>query len=493
MDARPHRILVVDDELGIREGCQKILLAEGFEVETADNGLTGYEKFKECRNFSAALIDLKMPGISGLELIKLIRREDDDLAIFVITAHATIETAVESTKMGAYNYLPKPFTPEELLIALRHGLEKRRLSLDAKILKKEQERQLIELSFERSKTKSILNCISDGVIVINRQGQIVLRNSEAARIIPEFSVFTLPASMEEVIKSPEIKELFLETCQAEGDNVIRTREISLDKGVYMVNATPVYNPDHENLGVVTVLRDITALKKLNVTKVMFVSMVAQQVKGPLAAIEDCLQKIALPEGTGGALNGTKEAVGEALIRIGSLDRMLNELISLSDIETGRFTMKRYPVDIREILINALNRAEKRAKGKNITIELHHQDGDTAGEVLADKAAMTVVFENLIENAINYTPPGGRVNLTVENGEVFLTVSVSDNGIGMSEEEMARAFDDFYRAKNDYTVHLPGTGLGLSLVKRLVDVHQGRVSVKSRPGEGSVFKVNLPKV
>ncbi|MDI6727004.1 MAG: response regulator [Smithellaceae bacterium] len=493
MDSRPHRILVVDDEPGIREGCRKILVAEGFEVETADNGTTGYEMFKGHRNFSAALIDLKMPGISGLELIELIRREDDDLVIFVITAHATIETAVESTKRGAYNYLPKPFTPEELLIALRNGLEKRRLSLDSKILKVEQEKQLLELSFERSKSKSILNCISDGVIVINRQGQIVLRNSAAARIIPEFSGCTLPVRMEEVIRSPEIKELFLETCQAEGDNVIRTREIPLDKGAYMVNATPVYNPDRENLGVVTVLRDITALKKLNVTKARFVSMVAEQVKGPLATIEDCLRKIAQPPEPGSASNGRGEAVGDALVRMNSLNRMLDELISLSDIETGRFAMKRYPVEISEILINALRQTEDKAKDKNIAISLHHPEGNTGGQVLADKAAMTVVFENLIDNAINYTPPGGRVDLSIEDGEIFLTVSVGDNGIGMSDEEIDRIFDDFYRAKNDYTVHMPGTGLGLSLVKRLVDIHQGRVSVKSRLGEGSVFKVNLPKV
>lgn len=492
MNSMPYRILIVDDEPQIREGCRKILQAQGFEVETADSAGVAYNKIKEQPKFDAALIDLNMPGMSGLELIELIRCQDDELLLFIITAHPSIETAVEATKRGASNYIPKPFTQEELLIALNNGLEKRRLAVETKRLSQEREEQLLELAFERSKSKSILNCITDGVIVINRQKQVVLCNSAAARIITEFSALQVPAMMDDLIKSQEIKELFTEIFEAEDHDVIRSREIFLDKGYYMVNATPVYNPSRENLGVVIVLRDITALKKLNVTKAMFVSMVARELRVPLENIEDYIKKFTSRSGGASTDEDRDKALGDLLLQTMTLKKMLAELISLTDIESGRFTLKRYPIEISDILHNALKPVAEAARQRNISFNLQVQDHLQEDKILADREAMVIVFRNLLENAVNYNQPGGKVDIIVENGGIFLTVSVSDNGIGMSEEETERAFDDFYRAKNDYTINIPGTGLGLSLVKRLVDVHQGRVSVQSRPGEGSVFKVKLPK-
>ncbi len=160
MSEQKHRILVVDDEPGMREGCRRILVSSGFEVEVAQNGERGLELFRETGKFSAALIDLKMPGMSGLELIRTIHDEDRDIILLVITAYAAIDTAVEATKLGAYGYIPKPFTPNELLLAIRNGLEKRALSLEAKRFQVEREKQLLELAFERSKSRTIINCMT---------------------------------------------------------------------------------------------------------------------------------------------------------------------------------------------------------------------------------------------------------------------------------------------------------------------------------------------
>ena len=120
--AGAYRILVVDDEPGIREGCRRILSAEGYRVETAENGEMGSRLFRPGR-FDAALVDLKMPGMGGIELTKRLHAGDANLIILVITAYATIDTAVEVTKEGAYGYLPKPFTPSELLLSIKNALE----------------------------------------------------------------------------------------------------------------------------------------------------------------------------------------------------------------------------------------------------------------------------------------------------------------------------------------------------------------------------------
>ncbi len=118
-------ILVIDDELGMREGCRKILTAEGYEVETAEDGVAGIELFEKRGDVAVVLVDLKMPRMGGLEVVEKIHAKDEDAVLLVITAYATIDTAVEATKRGAYGYLPKPFTPDELLLVVRNGMERR--------------------------------------------------------------------------------------------------------------------------------------------------------------------------------------------------------------------------------------------------------------------------------------------------------------------------------------------------------------------------------
>ena len=114
-------------------------------------------------------------------------------------------------------------------------------------------------------------------------------------------------------------------------------------------------------------------------------------------------------------------------------------------------------------------------------------------VAGDRDQIIQVIQNLVDNAIKYTPDGGHVAVRVDGNGLYARVVVKDNGIGMTPAERTKVFDEFYRVKNDYTAHVPGTGLGLTLVRRLVDMHQGRIEVDSNPGQGSTFSVSLPTV
>ena len=125
------RILVVDDEPGVREGCRKVLVAEGYDVTVAEDGRAGLEKFEVGGPFEVLLVDLMMPRMGGLELMRTVLERDPDVVPLIITAHATIDTAVEGTRQGAWSYIPKPFTADELLLALKNGLERRALALEA--------------------------------------------------------------------------------------------------------------------------------------------------------------------------------------------------------------------------------------------------------------------------------------------------------------------------------------------------------------------------
>jgi two-component system, OmpR family, phosphate regulon sensor histidine kinase PhoR len=484
------RVLVVDDEPGMREGCRRILIAEGYAVETAEDGMAGLELFQQQRNFAAALVDLKMPRLSGVELVEALRALDSDVLLLVITAYATIETAVEATKRGAYGYIPKPFTPEELLMPLRHGLERRQLAIETRQLREERERRLLEVAFERSKAKTIINCMTDGVLVTNREKQVVLRNVVAARLLPALANSPLPVSLG-AVGLPALTDLLVSAIQPGSTPSIASREITIGESTFMVNVSPVTEGAGEMQGAVAVLRDITALKKLEVAKSMFVSLVAHEVKRPLAAIESNLKVV-----LGGYTRDPdkqRHMIERALERSKGLLTLVTELRSLSTMEAGRYALNRVPMDLVPLAADAVESAKEKAAEKQMTLSFENKVAGTVPRVMADAEAMKSVFGNLLDNAVKYTPDGRRAGLRVARDGLFLRFTVWDEGIGMSAEELSHVFEEFYRAQNEFTSRVPGTGLGLSLAKRLVEIHQGEVTIDSTPGKGSCFAVSLPIV
>jgi two-component system phosphate regulon sensor histidine kinase PhoR len=482
----PDRILVVDDELGVREGCRKILSSEGYDVVTAGDGKAGLEQFLERGPFSVLLVDLQMPRMSGLELMREVRSRDEDVVCIIITAHATIDTAVEGTRQGAYSFIPKPFTADELLLSIKNGLEKRVLTMNAKHLLQEREGRLLELASERSKSNTIISCMMDGILVINMEKLVVLRNDAAARILPDCARKEIPFPLAE-LQNADVQEILQLIIGSSGGPMILSREIALGKETYMVNASPVIEPGGETSGAVAVFSDITALKKLETAKSMFVSMVAHEVKSPLAATEGWLNLIL----SGMLVKNPQEErhmIERSLLRVRTLRGMVNELLNLTAIQTGNFTLKRTPVELAGVLQEVVAAYAERAAERRIAVSVQ---GDHDAAVLADKEALSIVFSNLVENAIKYGREDGRVEIRLGTSGMYATVSVKDNGIGMSGQDREKVFDEFYRARNELTASIPGTGLGLSLVKRLAELHQGTVCLESTPGEGSTFTVSLP--
>ncbi|MBE3133204.1 MAG: response regulator, partial [Acidobacteria bacterium] len=487
--AQRPRILVVDDEPGIREGCRKILTSEGFEVLTAGDGWAGLEQFLDRGPFAVLLVDLQMPRMSGLELIRELRGRDPDIVPIIITAHATIDTAVEGTKQGAYSYIPKPFTADELLLSIKNGLERRTLSLEARRLREEREKRLLEVASERSKSNTIIACMTDGILVINTEGLVVLRNAAAARILPDCAELPVPFPLE-TIASPDVREIIGVVNRAPGGFMILSREISLGPATYMVNVSPVLDPSGESTGAVAVFRDVTALKKLETAKSMFVSMVAHEVKSPLAAAEGWLNLI-----LSGILKNDpaqeRKMIERSLVRMKTLRTMVAELLNLTAIQTGNFTLHRAPVDVSEAVAAAVEPLRERAAERGIEVSVEGAAPVAVPSVLADRESLSMVFSNLVENAIKYGREGGRLAVRIERAGMYASVSVTDDGIGMSPEECGKVFDEFYRARNERTASIAGTGLGLSLVKRLVEMHEGTVSVESALGSGSTFTVRIP--
>ncbi len=491
MEDQKVRILVVDDEFGMREGCRKVLTSEGYEVETAEDGVAALELFKEDKEFAVALIDLKMPRMGGMELIEEIIKHDKDIVLLVITAYATIGTAVEATKKGAYGYIPKPFTPGELLIPIRNGLEKRELSLRSRKLQQERDEKLLEVAYERSKGSTIIKCMSDGVIVVNREGNIVLTNTTINRLIPECTNIPNLAPLN-TLKSKDVVAVITEILSSGSSPKIVSKEILREESTYMVNASPLVNNNGEMLGAVAILRDISELKKLEATKATFISMVSHEVTSHLGAIEGYLNLL-LSDEENSFTEENRKMMERMGLRAKALRTMVSDLMDISAIETGRFSIKRVPLTLSESVDEVFQICIEKAESKKIELKYNYSDSLRELKILADKDALLTILRNLIDNAIKYTPEGGHVSINMLQDGKYIKVSVADNGIGMSLEEKNKIFEEFYRVKNKYTSSIPGSGLGLSLVKRLLGMHEGKILVESTSGEGSVFTIILPLI
>jgi signal transduction histidine kinase len=188
--------------------------------------------------------------------------------------------------------------------------------------------------------------------------------------------------------------------------------------------------------------------------------------------------------------GVKQAdiLGKISRKIEGLVELTNELLDLSRIEAGLIVQDKQQVQLMDILDGLVEFMQARAKEKNISLTLKKADLPL---INADGTSMEEVFSNLITNAINYTPEGGKITLEGEVTGDFVHIGISDTGYGIPPDEVPRIFERFYRVKTDKTRNIVGTGLGLPIVKSIVEAHNGTIKAESKEGAGSTFSVRLP--
>jgi two-component system phosphate regulon sensor histidine kinase PhoR len=484
------KILIVDDEKPIRVACAKILSEEGAWTQMAANGLEGWEKARG-GSFDLTLVDLKMPQMDGMELLVRLNEFDPDMVKIVITGYATLETAVQAVQKGAYDYIAKPFTPSELRNRVNHGLEKRALLLEAKRFREERERNLLELANEKSRTRTIMQCMGDGLLVTNRDRQLVFWNPAGGRLLKVKRPIQVGEPLANITHDPEFIGLIENVMRIKETSVMVSKELSSPAPgdpVLMANCAPVRDEKGEVIGTVTVLRDITELKELDKAKSNFVSMVAHELRAPLAAIEGYLDVILEgigrddPEKIQKILNRSRE-------RTHALLALINDLLTLSRMESGRVAKEKEKVAIGELLDEVGELLRGRAMERQVALRLELSEG--LPEIWASREDLIRVFTNLLDNAIKYNRTGGEIRVRAEKDEAFIRISVQDTGIGIPPKDLEHVFDEFYRVKIPETRTITGTGLGLSIAKRIVEAHDGHIEVQSQVQQGSTFRVLLP--
>ena len=370
-------LLIVDDEDGMRMGVKRALRHFSMGIEDTDDVLrfdiaeaaSGEEAIALMKESSPdiVLLDNKMGGISGIEVLHWINENDLDLMAIMITAYASIETAISATKQGAYDFLPKPFTPAELKVSVRQAA--------AHLVTLRQAREL-----EREKRR---------------------------------------------------------------------------------------------------------------VRFQFISVLAHELKAPLAAIEGYL--FLLRDGIGMDDPAVYEkVVGRSLTRLGGMRKLIYDLLDLTRLESGQKKRELSSVDVLEIAGISMETMKPEADRRGISISLEATSEEIS--MVADGGELEIVLNNLVSNAVKYNKDSGHVTVKVmdEPEHDLIRIAVTDTGIGMSESEVEKLFGEFVRIKNAKTRDILGSGLGLSIMKRIALLYNGEVTVESTPDVGSTFTVTLQK-
>jgi two-component system phosphate regulon sensor histidine kinase PhoR len=404
-----------------------------------------------------------------------------------------VESAVEAMKKGAYDFIPKPFTPDQLRIVVRRALERRTLQKEAEFLRREREKSLRDIATEKSKIKTIINCMGDGVLVCDRDSCIVLSNPAASRMLKVSESSLIGTMLPQDNLHPELSKIIQETLTtAEKTYTSVSQELSIgESGEIFLRAhtAPVRNDLNETLGSVTVLQDISHLKELDKMKSEFIAMVAHELRAPLAAVEQQLTVI-LNKMAGDITEKQEQLLGRAKERTRGLLTLIKDLLDLSKIEAGMMVQYKEPLSLQEVVQKVVDLMGAEADAKKLHLEFTVPP--ELPLINADRNSMEGTFTNLISNAIKYTPEGGKIWVTLNEEGDFIKATVSDTGIGIKKEDLPRIFDKFYRVKTVETRQIVGTGLGLSIVKSIVDAHLGSISVESEEANGTTFTVLLPK-
>ena len=366
--AQSLRVLVVDDEEALGAGVRRLLLplriAAGeaggeisMEVRIASSGEAGLKALDE---FPAdmMLLDYKLPGMDGLEVLQRMKHDGGFPLVIMLTAYASLETAVKATKMGAHDFLAKPFTPDELRAAVRKAAE-----------------------------------------------HILLRR-HADRLASE------------------------------------RRRVRFE----------------------------------------FLTVLSHELKAPLDAVEGYLDILA--ERLAGE---NARMVGRCLERAGAMRKLISDLLDLTRIESGEKNRDLRPVDLVRVLRRCVETHLPSAAKRQLRIDV---EAPQSLEFLSDEGEMEIVFNNLISNAVKYNRPGGRIEVSLLRDAAGMELRVKDTGIGIAEADRHKLFKEFVRLRNPATTGIPGSGLGLSTVRKLATLYGGDVGVESLDSQGSTFIVRL---
>jgi len=350
---------------------------------------------------------------------------------------------------------------------------------------------------EAAKSQAVLEGVADGVMVADADGKVILFNAAAERILELPRDQALGRRIDEMLglygsRAQEWMETVArwahnpETHKA--DEYLAAR-LEIGPRIVSVHLSPVLMSD-EFLGTVSVFRDVTAEVEAERAKSEFVSTVSHELRTPMTSIKGYADLLLM--GAAGHLSEQQQDF-LAIIKnnIDRLTMLVNDLLDLSRVESGRLAITPVEMQVGEIVTQVVRAMAARVAEKRLSLQTDVPPD--LPNVIADPARVLQILTNLVANACQYTLPGGEIVVTVRALGDEVHVSVRDTGIGIAPQDQEKIFDRFFRADHPVVHEVPGTGLGLAIVRSLVELQGGRIWVESQLGVGSTFTFTLPTV
>jgi two-component system sensor histidine kinase/response regulator len=361
MDRTP-KILIIDDEEVVLDSCRQILRKDNYQLRTVSNGELGINLLMEYEP-DLVFVDLKMPGLSGFEVLKKIREIDPNIISIVITGFSTVSSAIEAMKNGAYDFLPKPFTPDEFRLITNRGLDRRKLVLETIALKREKE----------------------------------------------------------------------------------------------------------------------------MLKEHFAAVVSHELKSPLAAVQQNLYL--LEDELSDSLNAIQiERIERMKTKINDLINLIHTWLRVITVDVNKLKENFKEISIELIVSKAIENIQLQATRNDIDIVPTLSISPSL--IIGDEGTLVEALGNLLGNSIKFSRPGSQIKIFTEETDDQLIISISDSGIGISKEDLPYIFEDFYTGDSGQKIE-KSSGLGLAITKRIIEAHNGSISVSSELGQGSTFIIKLP--
>jgi signal transduction histidine kinase/CheY-like chemotaxis protein len=523
MVSTKSKILIADDEPGVRLTTQAILQEEGYDVESASGGLEAIEAIRQ-RHYDLVLTDLKMPGVDGLGVLAEVRKRSPLTVTVMMTGYGSVISALDAIKLGAYEYLLKPIEVEDLKQAVRRSLERKRLSeIDT----------LYRISWTVTQSQdppTVATEVSDAVRRVlgleyaclltakngiwNGNGPPALgravETGSLSRILHRGLIVTDQDHDEEAsewARSQQVRSYALVPgivanhlvcllCAHNGQepydfhaSAVRFLQgLASQTALALENASLIHELKHNNEELAEANRKLHELDKL---KSNFLSVATHELRTPLSVILG--YNAMLAESLQDRLDDSeRQTLTESIAACKRLIRMVNSMLDISQIESGKMKMEFAPTDLRRLVngVAALFQQEARRRRLQLSVELPSR----SPRVEMDAERIEQVLINLVGNAMKFTPAEGRIQLCVrplpEAHQV--EICVHDTGVGIAPEDQMRIFDEFAQVRRAHATGTEdGSGLGLAIAKRIVEAHHGQLKVSSSPGQGSTFSFTLP--
>ena len=465
---KQRAVWIVDDS-PLEAEIARRALSQQHQVEVFHDSSEVLEQLTARKPPDVLILDWVMPGLSGIEVCEFVRKRSAtrQLSILLLTTNQETDQVVEGLEAGANDYLSKPYAPPELrarVDALIRSLALRERAEHAEML-----------------LRRVLAQLPDAVLTFNGQAKIIFANSRIADVLSVKPQDIEGRPLLEVLPGLILDQFLLPTSR-------QATLPDLEVGGRVFSPRISIPPSDDEGNTTITLRDVTDLRQRESRRVDFYSMVAHDLRSPLSALQ--MRAMMLLQGLRGAITAeVRQELDKMVARVRDLVQTVNDFLDIAQMESAHFQVAHDPVDLAPLCTEVYDEYRPVAASRGLELSVTAEPGST---VLGDSRRLTQVIGNLVSNSLKFTPAGGRVAIELSSVDGSVNLAVRDTGRGIPEDVQSRLFTKYERVGGSVAARVEGTGLGLVIVKEIVEAHGGSVGVRSREGEGSTFWFKLPR-